>query len=66
MEHGLPRVVADACTGCRVCHEVCPAPENAIRLVPRPSGMKLAIADGLNSSASSPFPHLPEGGEPRV
>lgn len=66
MEHGLPRVVADACTGCRICHEVCPAPVNAIRLLPRPPGMKMAVSDGSNANAPSPFPHLPEGGGSRV
>ncbi len=36
IEQGLPRIIAEACTGCRKCHEVCPAPEeNAIRLLPR-------------------------------
>jgi ferredoxin-type protein NapG len=32
--HGRPRILADACTGCGVCHEVCPAPRNAVLLVP--------------------------------
>ncbi len=36
IESGLPRVVAEVCTGCRKCHEACPAPEeNAIRILPR-------------------------------
>lgn len=35
IEDGLPRVVIDLCTGCQVCHQVCPAPNNAVRLVPR-------------------------------
>ena len=29
-EKGIPRVVADACTGCGVCRDVCPAPTNAV------------------------------------
>jgi ferredoxin-type protein NapG len=30
-----PQVVAEACTGCGICHYVCPAPRNAILLMPR-------------------------------
>lgn len=42
-ERGLPRVVPDVCTGCGVCHDVCPAPRNAVlmlerRPVPRSGG----------------------------
>ncbi len=33
MERGIPRVNADLCTGCRVCHDVCPAPTNAVLLI---------------------------------
>ena len=29
-----PRVVQDLCTGCGVCHLVCPAPNNAIMMLP--------------------------------
>lgn len=31
---GKPRIVEDACTGCGVCHHVCPAPANAVLLMP--------------------------------
>jgi Pyruvate/2-oxoacid:ferredoxin oxidoreductase delta subunit len=34
IETGRPRVVADRCTGCGVCQHVCPAPRNAILLLP--------------------------------
>jgi len=34
-ERGLPMVVADACAGCGVCQEVCPAPRNAVLMRPR-------------------------------
>lgn len=35
VENGLPMVVADTCTGCGICHEVCPAPTNAVLVLPR-------------------------------
>jgi ferredoxin len=35
VQQGKPRVNPDLCTGCRICHEVCPAPKNAVFLVPR-------------------------------
>jgi Na+-translocating ferredoxin:NAD+ oxidoreductase RNF subunit RnfB len=35
VEKGIPMVVADICTGCGVCHEVCPAPTNAVLVIPR-------------------------------
>lgn len=34
-EQGKPRVNPDLCTGCRVCHDVCPAPKNAVFMVAR-------------------------------
>ena len=35
IEQGLPRVVAESCTGCEICHQVCPSPERAILMVPK-------------------------------
>jgi Na+-translocating ferredoxin:NAD+ oxidoreductase RNF subunit RnfB len=32
---GIPMVVPEICTGCGVCQEVCPAPRNAVLLLPR-------------------------------
>ena len=32
---GMPAVVADVCTGCGICQNVCPAPTNAVLLLPR-------------------------------
>ncbi len=29
-----PQVVPDACTGCGICHHVCPAPRNAVLIMP--------------------------------
>ncbi|MEE9404981.1 MAG: hypothetical protein V3V20_08805 [Algisphaera sp.] len=31
--HRLPRVVSNLCTGCRICHDVCPAPTNAVLMI---------------------------------
>ncbi len=36
LEHGLPMVLDAACTGCGLCRDVCPAPDNAVLLLPRP------------------------------
>jgi len=47
MERGLPRVNSDLCTGCGVCHDLCPAPRNAILLVAkRPALLHPAAATG--------------------
>jgi ferredoxin len=35
IEQGKPRVNPDFCTGCKICHDVCPAPKNAVFLVAR-------------------------------
>ncbi|MCK6489788.1 MAG: 4Fe-4S binding protein [Planctomycetes bacterium] len=34
LDQGRPRVVADLCTGCGICHHVCPAPRNAVIMLP--------------------------------
>ncbi len=42
--NGRPRIIEETCTGCGVCHHVCPAPANAILLMPlesRPLPMDL-------------------------
>jgi ferredoxin len=47
-EMGKPRVVPDLCTGCQVCHDVCPAPKNAVFLVsrkPRPGMIGRTVAE---------------------
>lgn len=36
---GLPRVVLEVCTGCGICRDVCPAPENAILMIDRRAGV---------------------------
>ncbi len=33
--NGMPMVVANVCTGCGICHDVCPAPTNAVLVRPR-------------------------------
>lgn len=35
LNQGVPMVVPAACTGCRICHDVCPAPTNAILMLKR-------------------------------
>ena len=57
IENGLPRVEPAVCTGCRICHVVCPAPENAVRIVPRPPGLPPPQPGGAPAS-QSPFPSL--------
>ena len=42
VENGIPMVVVDACTGCGVCHEVCPAPTNAVLMLPRQRAPRFA------------------------
>lgn len=37
VERGIPRINPAACTGCGICHDVCPAPTNAILLIPTPT-----------------------------
>lgn len=36
LDHGRPRIDPYTCTGCGVCHHVCPAPTNAIAIMPLP------------------------------
>lgn len=35
VERGIPMINPMACTGCNICHDVCPAPVNAILMLPR-------------------------------
>jgi len=58
VEQGKPRVNPDSCTGCQICHDVCPAPKNAVFLVdrkPRP-GM-------IDHSPEPTVPSQPPPGE---
>ena len=45
--NNLPSVVPDVCTGCGICHEVCPAPRNAVFLLPRGRTVRHAAAQKL-------------------
>lgn len=38
VEKGIPMVQADLCTGCGLCHDLCPAPVNAILMLDPPPG----------------------------
>lgn len=35
-KQGIPTVHADLCTGCGICHDLCPAPRNAILVTAKP------------------------------
>jgi ferredoxin-type protein NapG len=37
LHRGRPRIIDENCTGCGVCHSVCPAPVNAIMIMPVPN-----------------------------
>ncbi len=43
VDDGKPAITQDNCTGCGVCRQVCPAPENAILLMPALSRLPLKI-----------------------
>jgi Pyruvate/2-oxoacid:ferredoxin oxidoreductase delta subunit len=36
VELGIPRINPAICTGCGICQQVCPAPRNAILMIPKP------------------------------
>jgi Pyruvate/2-oxoacid:ferredoxin oxidoreductase delta subunit len=38
------RVVSDRCTGCGICHDVCPAPRNPIIILPRSVAVRTGAA----------------------
>lgn len=46
---GMPMVVPDACTGCGICHQVCPAPVNAILMLPRRRPLRVSQPVPLTS-----------------
>lgn len=37
LNQGKPHIIAQNCTGCGICHSVCPAPMNAIMIMPNPN-----------------------------
>lgn len=51
---GKPCVNPDLCTGCRICHDVCPAPKNAVFLVPRKPGPGMIGRTVTETAPSSP------------
>jgi Na+-translocating ferredoxin:NAD+ oxidoreductase RNF subunit RnfB len=46
--HGMPSVVSDVCTGCGICQQVCPAPTNAVLMLPRRRVPGRAVASPAN------------------
>ncbi len=64
LEKGLPRVVPAVCTGCRLCLDACPAPEQAILIVPRPAGLPPPPSRTTGQTPKSPFPLLPPRNPP--
>jgi len=46
--HGMPSVVPDVCTGCGICHDVCPAPTNAVLMLPRRRAPGRVVAPPAN------------------
>ncbi len=58
-ENGKPRINPDFCTGCKICHEVCPAPKNAVFLVarkPRPGMIGRTVTETQPSPEASHAP----------
>lgn len=45
--NGMPAVVPDVCTGCGICQTVCPAPVNAVLMLPRRPKRPTAKAPNL-------------------
>lgn len=54
-EGGRPRIVEEVCTGCGVCQYVCPAPSNAVLLMP------LMERGGMKNGGGQGTANLPEG-----
>lgn len=52
VEQGRPRVNPDLCTGCKICHEICPAPKNAIFLVSRKPRQGMVALPNTEPTAS--------------
>lgn len=49
--NGRPKIHEDVCTGCGVCQHVCPAPANAILLMPVAERPAAPPADGADADA---------------
>jgi ferredoxin-type protein NapG len=63
LEGGVPRVRAPLCTGCGLCQHVCPAPQNAILLLPNPDRPTAASLDQRAAAlpaATAGGPELPQ------
>lgn len=53
LDKGIPTVHADLCTGCGICHDLCPAPRNAILVAKPPPG-----SHGLSGPEDTPTRHF--------
>ncbi len=51
-EKSIPTIHADICTGCGICHDLCPAPTNAILVKARP----VEPPEAIEEPPSSPEP----------
>lgn len=54
MERGLPRIDPTLCDGCGICHDLCPAPTNAILLIGRPASPPSACAPAPHTAVRLP------------
>jgi MauM/NapG family ferredoxin protein len=57
--NGMPRIIEETCTGCGVCQHVCPAPANAVVLMPL---AERPLPDDLKTVSNDAKPQAGSGG----